>query len=71
MTNVHGFEYIMRISNKNQSKLYKAIHDPIVDLRIKLRLSSDKDVLLAQVEHEIWRRQKEVWDNQSDLSILR
>ena len=49
----------MRISAKRRQEMYRAIHDAIVDVRIELKLSPKDDVKLAQVEHEIWRRQKE------------
>ena len=48
----------MRVSKKKRSELYAAIREPIVDVRIRLKLPADKDVVLAQVEHEIWKRQK-------------
>ena len=43
----------MKISEKRREKLYRAIHDAIVDVRIELKLSPKDDVKLAQVEHEI------------------
>ena len=48
----------MKISEKRRSELYSAIHDTVVDLRIELKLSPKDDVKLAQVEIEIWRKQK-------------
>jgi hypothetical protein len=50
----------MKISQKRSDELYKAIHDSIVDVRISLKLPAKDDVTLAQVEHEIWRKQKQV-----------
>ena len=46
----------MNLSDKRRSELYRAIHDSIVDVRIKLKLSAGSDAILAQVEHEIWAR---------------
>jgi hypothetical protein len=50
----------MRLSNKTREELYRAIHESIVDARIKLKLSPKDDVELAQVEHKIWTKQKRV-----------
>jgi len=52
----------MRISEKTRNRLYGAIHNSITDVRIKLlfRLSGQDDFVLAQVEHAIWAKQKEV-----------
>jgi len=49
----------MRISDKRRQEMYRAIHDAIVDVRIELKLSPKDDVKLAQVEHKIWKKQKE------------
>ena len=49
----------MRISTKRRNELYAAIHSEIVDVRIALKLPPKDDVTLAQVEHKIWRKQKE------------
>ena len=48
----------MKLSQKRRDALYAAIHSAIVDVRIELKLSPQDDVTLAQVEHEIWRKQK-------------
>ena len=48
----------MKLSQKKRDALYEAIHTAIVDVRIVLKLSPKDDVTLAQVEHEIWRKQK-------------
>jgi len=50
----------MRMSAKRREKLYHAIHDTIVDLRVELKLSPKDDVKLAQIEHYIWYRQKQI-----------
>lgn len=52
----------MRISQKRRAELYRAIHNGIVDVRIKLKLPAKEDVMLAQVESEIWRNQKKTLD---------
>lgn len=48
--------------NKGQKReaLYRAIHDSIVDLRIKLKLPGPQDVDLAQLEHKIWQKQRAI-----------
>lgn len=48
------------ISKKNREALYRAIHEEIVDVRIKLKLSPKDDYTLAQVESAIWAKQKVV-----------
>lgn len=48
----------MRMSATKRQELYKAIHDGIVDARLKLRLPAKDDITLAQVEHAIWAKQK-------------
>jgi hypothetical protein len=50
----------MKLSEKTRSELYRAIHDSIVDIRIKLKLPAKDDVVLAQVETAIWDKQKRV-----------
>ena len=50
----------MYISRKTRDELYRAIHHSIVDVRIALKLSPKDDVTLAQVEHTIWAKQKQV-----------
>jgi hypothetical protein len=49
----------MRLSSKTRTELYKAIAEPIIDVRIKLKLPDNADFEVAQVEHKIWRRVKE------------
>lgn len=49
----------MRMSKKRRAKLYAAIHDAILDVRMKLKLPAKDDHLVAQVIHEIWRGQKD------------
>ena len=48
----------MKIPQKTRDALYKAIHDEIVSVRIALKLPAKSDVVLAQVEHLIWVKQK-------------
>jgi len=48
----------MKLSQKKRDALYAAVHSAIVDVRIALKLSPKDDVMLAQVEHKIWRKQK-------------
>ena len=48
------------MNEKRREKLYRAIHDAIVDIRIELKLSGKDDWKLAQIEHQIWREQKKV-----------
>ena len=57
----------MKISKKTRAEIYKAIHDGIVDVRIKLKLPANEDVILAQVEHKIWDAQKRALGLPSDL----
>ena len=49
----------MKLSQKKRDALYEAIHTAIVDVRIVLKLSPKDDVTLAQVEHEIWRKEEQ------------
>jgi len=48
------------ISKKNRVALYRAIHEEIMDVRIKLKLSPKDDFTLAQAESAIWDKQKVV-----------
>ena len=48
----------VKLSQKTRDELYKAIHDEIMSVRIKLKLSPKDDVMLAQIEHTIWAKQK-------------
>lgn len=48
----------MKISQKKKEELYKAIREPIVDIRIALKLSANDDFILAQIENEIWKQLK-------------
>ena len=48
----------MSISQKKRDKLYAAIHSEIIDLRMELKLPSEQDFKIAQVEIKIWRKQK-------------
>lgn len=50
----------MRMSDKRREEMMAAIHSEITDLRMELKLPSDSDFKLAQVERKIWRKQKEV-----------
>ena len=50
----------MRMNEKRREKLYRAIHDAIVDIRIELKLSGKDDWKLSQIENQIWREQKKV-----------
>ena len=49
----------MRISEKKKSELYSAIHENLMQLRIKLKKEHDLpesvDSQIAQLEHSIWR----------------
>jgi hypothetical protein len=49
---------MMKLSKKRRENLYAAIHTTIINARIKLKLPPTEDFILAQVEHEIWLRQK-------------
>ena len=46
----------MKLSEKKQEALYKAIYDPVVDLRIKHKFPSTLDYEVAQLVHKIWRK---------------
>jgi len=48
----------MKISKRMRGELYRAIHDSLVDVRIKMKLPANDDAMLAQVEHKIWSAQK-------------
>jgi hypothetical protein len=50
----------MKMSRKRKDELYAAIHDEMVNIRMNLNLPPRDDVRLAQVEHAIWKRQKQV-----------
>jgi hypothetical protein len=50
----------MKISKKKRSELYAAIRTVIVDTRIKLKLSANDDMTLAQAETKIWDKVKHV-----------
>ena len=50
----------MRLSKDTTQALYEAIHSEIIDVRVRLKLPPAQDVVLAQVVHEIWARQKKV-----------
>ena len=50
----------MKLSQERQNEMYAAIHNSIVDVRIKLELQPKEDVILAQAIGEIWRLQKRV-----------
>jgi hypothetical protein len=50
----------MKMSEKRRSAMYRAIHNAIVDVRIAMKLPAKDDVVLAQVENEIWQEQKKV-----------
>lgn len=50
----------MKLSSNTRMDLYRAICEPIVDVRIKLKLSAKDDIVLAQVEPKIWQRVIEV-----------
>ena len=54
----------MYISKHKQQELYNAIHEEIMQIRIVLKdkLNSSEDWNLAQVEHKIWREQKDILD---------
>jgi len=48
----------MKLSQRKRAAAYAAIHRTIVDLRISLKLTPERDAEVAQVEHELWRRLK-------------
>ena len=50
----------MKISKKMREKLYQAIHDEVVNVRIKLKLPVKDDVELAGMGLKIWSEQKRV-----------
>ena len=50
----------MKISTFKKELLYSAIYTSLVDVRIKLKLSPKQDIILAQVENEIWDKQKKI-----------
>ncbi len=55
----------MKLSEKQRSELYGAIHEGIISLRIELNrdgLSAKHDAKIAQVAHNIWRRVKVTLD---------
>ena len=50
----------MKISRKTRDELYRAIHHSITDIRIELKLEPKDDIKVAQLEHFIWAKQKQV-----------
>lgn len=52
----------MKLSEKRRDEAYTAIHDSIMDLRIKLNLdnavNAKVDCQIAQLELDIWRKLK-------------
>lgn len=51
----------MKMSEARRRELYRAISDPIMDLRVKFYRASDMaadriDVAVSNLEPEIWRR---------------
>ena len=48
----------MKLSQKKRDAMYAAIYSSLMDARVKLKLEPKDDIILAQVEHEIWRKQK-------------
>ena len=50
----------MKLSDKKSSEIYSAIRDPIMDARIKLKLSEEQDYILFKLETEIWKNIKNV-----------
>lgn len=50
----------MHLSEQRKQELYHAIHAAITAARVKLRLKTSDDIILAQVENEIWDRVKRV-----------
>lgn len=47
-----------KISSRVRQELYNAVYKEICDVRVKLRLSVNDDLILAQVTHRIWDNQK-------------
>lgn len=59
----------MNISGNKRDALYDAIHDPIMDIRVKVGIArkdgklltiEEIDELLFSLPTEVWERQKEV-----------
>ncbi len=56
----------MRISEKRKQALYDAIHDAIMDLRVRQRQDSsmndleERDRALYEAVNDIWEEQKEI-----------
>jgi hypothetical protein len=50
----------MKISRKKRDAMYAAIYSSLMDARVRLKLEPKDDFVLAQVEQEIWRKQKAV-----------
>lgn len=53
-------ESTMKISQKTKEALYRAIHEAIVDVRIRLALSDKDDGILAHTIYSIWEEQKRI-----------
>ena len=50
----------MKISSKRRHELYSAIHNAIVDVRIRLDLQPPEDAVLAKVIDKIWHCQTQI-----------
>ena len=48
----------MNLSDARKSRLYDAIHEPIMDERIRFKGHEELDEKLFELELEIWRRVK-------------
>ena len=46
----------MRLSEKKQTEIYRAISDPIMDARIEYAKTKKGDDLMFNLQNEIWRR---------------
>ena len=57
----------MNLSRRKRQMLYSAIHDEIVNVRIKLNLPAADDWVLAQAIAKIWKKQKNVLGMYNEL----
>jgi hypothetical protein len=51
----------MRISQKKQTELYKAISEPIFQARIRVARMGPGDKKLEQVDEKLFRLEQEIW----------
>lgn len=57
----------MNLSRRKRQMLYSAIHDEIVNARIKLNLPAADDWVLAQAIEKIWKKQRNVLGMYNEL----